>query len=49
MPARLPKHDTLLRQWQMLRLVPRYPAKITAGDLRDRLVAGGFEVTKTHR
>lgn len=40
------KHDTLLRQWQMLRLIPRYPAKITAGDIRDRLAGDGFKVTK---
>lgn len=40
------KHDTLLRQWQMLRLIPRYPAKITAGDICDRLAADGFKVTK---
>lgn len=46
MPAEPTKHDTLLRQWQMLRLIPRYPAKITAGDICDRLAADGFKVTK---
>lgn len=29
--------DTLLRQWQMLRLIPRQPQKITAGDLHKKL------------
>jgi len=28
--------DTLLRQWQMLRMIPRYPQKITARDLHDK-------------
>jgi predicted DNA-binding transcriptional regulator YafY len=46
MAAEPTKHDTLLRQWQMLRLIPRYPAKITAGDICDRLAADGFGVTK---
>ena len=46
MPSTPTKHDTLLRQWQMLREIPRYPAKITAGQVRDRLVAAGFDVTK---
>src|ERR1700690_4118538 len=46
MPSTPTKHDTLLRQWQMLREIPRYPAKITAGQIRDRLVAAGFDVTK---
>ena len=41
-----PKHDTLLRQWQMLRTIPRYPIKITASEIRDRLIASGFEVNK---
>ncbi len=46
MAAEPSRHDTLLRQWQMLRLIPRYPAKITAGDIRERLADDGFEVTK---
>lgn len=46
MAAETSKHDTLLRQWQMLRLIPRFPAKITASDIRDRLAAGGYRVTK---
>jgi len=39
-------HDTLSRQWQLLRLLPRHPRKITAGDLQKRLERDGFETTK---
>ena len=39
-------HNTLLRQWQLLRLLPRYPQKITASDLRTRLLAEGYQTTK---
>jgi predicted DNA-binding transcriptional regulator YafY len=39
-------HETLLRQWQMLRLIPRYPQKITATQLKKRLDAEDFNVTK---
>lgn len=39
-------HETLLRQWQMLRLIPRYPQKITATQLKERLDAEDFNVTK---
>jgi predicted DNA-binding transcriptional regulator YafY len=42
----LPQPDTLLRQWQMLRIIPRYPQKITARDLHEKLQAEQFEVTK---
>ena len=38
--------DTLQRQWQTLRLIPRYPRKITGSDLTERLGAAGFAVTK---
>lgn len=38
--------DTLLRQWQVLRMIPRYPHKITAGDLHRKLQAEQFDVTK---
>jgi predicted DNA-binding transcriptional regulator YafY len=37
---------TLLRQWQMLRLMPRYPRKITAREIQERLAGQDFEVTK---
>ena len=38
--------DTLLRQWQLLRLLPRYPHKITSGDLQRRLADDGYKTTK---
>lgn len=38
--------DTLLRQWQLLRLLPRYPHKIKAGDLQKRLADEGYKTTK---
>jgi predicted DNA-binding transcriptional regulator YafY len=38
--------DTLLRQWQMLRMIPRHPHKITARDLHAKLLAEQFDVTK---
>lgn len=38
--------DTLLRQWQMLRMIPRYPQKITAKILHEKLQAEQFDVTK---
>lgn len=38
--------DTLHRQWQTLRLIPRYPRKITGGELTKRLSSAGFAVTK---
>lgn len=37
---------SLLRQWHMLRLVPRAPAKITVQDIRARLASADFEVTE---
>lgn len=38
--------ETLNRQWLMLQWIPRYPHKITARDLVERLHAEGHEVTK---
>lgn len=38
--------QSLLRQWNMLRMVPRSPASISAKDLCDRLCAADFQVTK---
>lgn len=38
--------DTLLRQWQMLRMIPRYPLKITARSLYEKLLHEQFDVTK---
>jgi predicted DNA-binding transcriptional regulator YafY len=37
--------DTLIRQWHMLRLVPRYPQKVTVRDIHGVLRSDGFEVT----
>jgi len=37
--------DTLMRQWQMLRLIPRHPQKISTADLKQRLADAGFEIT----
>lgn len=38
--------QSLLRQWSMLRLLPRAPARITARELCDRLSTADFPVTK---
>lgn len=40
------ENQTLLRQWQMLRLVPRYPKKISARDLLEKLSDSDFATTK---
>lgn len=38
--------ETLLRQWQTLRTVPRHPRKITASELCEKLNGDGFSVGK---
>jgi predicted DNA-binding transcriptional regulator YafY len=38
--------QSLLRQWHMLRMVPRAPVKITAIELQERLEAEDFRVTE---
>jgi predicted DNA-binding transcriptional regulator YafY len=38
--------QSLLRQWHMLRMVPRAPAKISAKELCERLCAADFTVAK---
>lgn len=38
--------DTLQRQWLTLRLIPRFPRKITGTELTKRLGSAGFSVTK---
>ena len=38
-------NDTLLRQWAMLRSIPRHPRKIDASSLQARLADAGFVVT----
>jgi len=40
------RHDTLSRQWQLLRMLPRYPRKATAGDMQRQLERDGFATTK---
>jgi len=37
--------DTLMRQWQMLRMIPRHPRKISTAELKQRLADAGFETT----
>jgi len=37
--------DTLMRQWQMLRLIPRQPSKISTTELMHRLADDGFNTT----
>ena len=38
--------DALFRRWHMLRLVPRYPRKITVQDVCRQLAGAGFEITQ---
>jgi predicted DNA-binding transcriptional regulator YafY len=38
--------DTLRRQWQLLRMIPRFPGKITATEMRRKLENEQFSVTK---
>lgn len=38
--------ETLLRHWQTLRLIPRYPRKATAGEICEALAEAGFSVGK---
>jgi len=37
--------DTLMRQWQMLRLIPRHPSKISTTQLIHSLADDGFKTT----
>lgn len=46
MPRKPESHQTLLRQWDMLRMIPRYPMKIAASEIANRLIDEGFTVTK---
>lgn len=39
-------NQTLLRQWTMLRTIPRYPSKITASELTGKLIDEQLSVTK---
>jgi len=38
--------DTLMRQWQMLRLIPRQPSKMSTSELMQRLEDDGFTTTQ---
>ena len=38
--------ETLLRQWEMLRAIPRAPSKVTVATLLEKLAAAGFTTTK---
>ena len=38
--------DSLFRQWNMLRLLPRYPQKVTVQNINSHLRSEGFEVTE---
>lgn len=37
--------DTIARQWEMLKLIPRAPRKVSARQLRDKLESLGFPAT----
>lgn len=39
-------NDTLPRQWLTLRFIPRYPRKIEAKIITEKLIAEGYQVTK---
>lgn len=38
-------NDTLIRHWRMLRDIPRFPRKISAPELKEKLDRAGFETT----
>jgi len=40
------ERETLRRQWEILRALPRYPAKVEAKTIQGRLQRAGFRVTK---
>ena len=37
--------DTILRQMNMLQLIPRYPQKVTTAKVRDALIDSGYEAS----
>ena len=39
------RNDTLLRHWCMLREIPRFPRRISTSDIKERLLASGFDAT----
>jgi predicted DNA-binding transcriptional regulator YafY len=46
MPKKPESHQTLMRQWDMLRMIPRYPVKLSAATVVARLNGEGYSVTK---
>lgn len=44
-PHTMSNADTLFRQWQMLRLIPRYPRRISTQQLHRALADAGFHTT----
>lgn len=43
----MPKNqDALFRQWHMLRVVPRYPRKVTVQEICHGLAGAGFDITE---
>ncbi|MBL4760126.1 MAG: WYL domain-containing protein [Mariprofundaceae bacterium] len=38
--------ETLMRQWQMLRLIPRKPSKMATTEIKQRLEEEGFKITQ---
>jgi predicted DNA-binding transcriptional regulator YafY len=45
-PKKPESHQTLMRQWDMLRMIPRHPVKLSAATLVARLTDEGYTVTK---
>lgn len=39
-------NELMLRQWTMLRCIPRYPRKVTARELMERIQSEGYSITK---
>ncbi|MDP2227102.1 MAG: WYL domain-containing protein [Moraxellaceae bacterium] len=46
MSGKIDSSDTLLRQWEMLRLIPQSAYRITTGELVSRLESLGYPVTQ---
>jgi len=38
--------ETLLRHWQMLRLIPRHPRRISTAEIEQRLANRGYPTTR---
>ena len=46
MAKRAPATDTLMRHWQLLSMIPRYPSKVASRDLQLRTEQEDFTVSK---